>query len=62
MKTYRALKAFAHENTYCAAGAEVQLTDKQAKFLETGGFVEPVPAPAEAVAEPVAETKKAGAK
>ncbi|MFA5632667.1 MAG: hypothetical protein WC997_14250 [Porticoccaceae bacterium] len=41
MKTYRAIKAFPHGNSYVASGAIVRLTDKQATFLTTGGYVEP---------------------
>ncbi|CAM3792009.1 hypothetical protein [Castellaniella denitrificans] len=68
MKTYRALKAFPHGNSHVAAGAIVNLTDKQATFLI--GFVEPVdsiptaPALAEAPAADADEDggKKKGAK
>ncbi|KXA71054.1 hypothetical protein [Bordetella hinzii] len=46
MKTYRAIKPFPHGNSYVAAGAPVRLTDKQATFLRSGGYIEesdPVP-------------------
>lgn len=64
MKTYRALKAFPHGNSFVDNGALVRLTDKQATFLEAGGFVEPhddvpdAPAVQDEAATP--ETSKTG--
>jgi len=53
---YRALKPFVHENMHVDAGAQVSMTEKQATFLLTGGFVEPLSPPK---AEAKAETRRA---
>lgn len=61
MKTYRALKPFSHDNLYCARDAEVELSDKQAEFLLTAGFVEPVQPVEQKAAKPAkAKAKEAG--
>ncbi|WP_322999958.1 hypothetical protein [Castellaniella sp.] len=64
MKTYRALKAFPHGNSHVAAGAIVNLTEKQATFLN--GYIEPAQAlddaPTLAEAPEAKPTTKASAK
>lgn len=67
MKTYRAIKAFPHGNSYVAAGATVNLTDKQATFLN--GYIEPADTVADApalveapTATPAADPNSTGGK
>jgi len=43
LKTYRAISAFAQGNTRYDRGVILSLTDKQATYLLTGGFIELVP-------------------
>lgn len=62
MKTYRALKAFPHGNSYVDKAALVRLTDKQAAFLVPGGYVELVEIEADAPALVEAPEKDAEAK
>lgn len=51
MKQYRALRAFPYGNSHVDKGALVNLSDKQAAYLRTGGYIEPTelsPAPKKA--------------
>jgi len=43
VKTYRAISAFAQGHTRYDKGVVLSLTDKQATYLLTGGFIELVP-------------------
>lgn len=57
-QTYRALKAFSHENSYCDKGALVEMTAKQAEFLLAGGYIIAAERPAATEADIAApETK-----
>jgi len=54
VKTYRAVSAFAQNNTRYDRGVILSLTDKQATYLLAGGFIELEPveaAPDHAVAK-----------
>lgn len=61
MTEYRALKPFTNGNTYVGRGVVVELTTKQAEFLQRGGFIEPAatvhatPAALAAAVEPEAK-------
>ena len=46
MKQYRALRAFAHQNSHVDKGALVALSDKQAEYLRASGYIEPTEKPA----------------
>lgn len=57
MKQYRALRAFAHQNSHIDKGAEVMLSDKQAEYLRTGGYIELSEKPAAAPKKAQGKTK-----